>query len=175
MAKLSKHTATIITVVGALVLIGIIVVASILTYTSNEDEQSQSESSGNEVNITAEVLEFTQWSLEDLYIITDSYTGLSFPGYGTIVIPSDQSSVDFLLYNPDLNDCSVVFEISVDEIDEVLYTSDELKPGEIVETITFSQELEVGTYTLNVSVTPVESISSQITDSSLVKGFLVVQ
>ena len=87
--------------------------------------------------------------------------GVAIPGWGTIVIPANQSEnivVDF--YNPELNDglYYLTFELRIEDDSEqgyeVLYKSGLVEPGKHIQKISLTRGLMPGTYNAFIYVQP---------------------
>lgn len=76
--------------------------------------------------------------------------GIQIPGYKSIEISAGTKEVSVELMNPEENE--VYFEISfyLPETDEIIYTSDLIRPGQHFYEITLEREMEAGEYPLTI-------------------------
>lgn len=76
--------------------------------------------------------------------------GIQIPGYKSIEISAGTKEVSVELMNPEENE--VYFEISfyLPETDEIIYTSDLIRPGQHLYEITLEREMEAGEYPLTI-------------------------
>lgn len=76
--------------------------------------------------------------------------GIQIPGYKSIEIPAGTKDVSVELTNPEEN--QVYFQISfyLPDIDETIYTSKLIKPGQSLYEVTLEKEMEAGEYPLTI-------------------------
>ena len=72
--------------------------------------------------------------------------GIKIPGYPSISLPADQQDVEVALLNPEGNPCYFTFELVLTDTDEVLYTSKQVEPGQMITNITLNRALPAGQY-----------------------------
>lgn len=87
-------------------------------------------------------------------IAADHVSGIAIPGYGNIYFPSDETTVQITLYNPEKNDCLFRFELYIDDENEPIASTELIEPGKAVQTVTLSRPLTKGEYSLNIKVLP---------------------
>lgn len=100
---------------------------------------------------------------------------IAIPGYPKIYAAAGQTAMDVVLGNPEGNPCYFVYELVLEDGDEVLYTSGQIPPGEAVPSITLSRALDAGEYpaVLKISTYHVETQAPM--NGANVKTTLVVQ
>jgi hypothetical protein len=69
------------------------------------------------------------------------------------------------LLNPEGNPCYFTFELVLSDTDEVLYTSKQVPPGQMIEEITLTRPLEVGQYNATLRIT-----TASLQDGSAMNG-----
>ena len=79
--------------------------------------------------------------------------GIKIPGYPSISLPANQQTVQVALLNPEGNPCYFTFELVLSDTDEVLYTSKQVPPGQMIEEITLTRPLEAGQYNATLRIT----------------------
>lgn len=65
--------------------------------------------------------------------------GIKIPGYPSISLPANQQTVQVALLNPEGNPCYFTFELVLSDTNEVLYTSKQVPPGQMIEEITLTR------------------------------------
>ncbi len=100
---------------------------------------------------------------------------IAIPGYPKIYAVAGETKMDVVLGNPEGNPCFFVYELVLEDGDEVLYTSGQIPPGEAVPSITLSRALKAGEYpaVLKISTYHVETQAAM--NGANVKTTLVVQ
>lgn len=78
--------------------------------------------------------------------------GIAIPGYESITLPAGECEVDLILPNPTDNPCNFWFTLTLVETGEELYRSGMIPPGMAVTKVTLSHALEVGDYTVVISI-----------------------
>lgn len=86
----------------------------------------------------------SDWS--DQQTTDNEKQGIKIPGYPSMTIEANKKNVSVALMNPDGNPCYFIFELSLDDTGEVLYTSDMIPPGQAIYEMTLSHGLSAGTY-----------------------------
>lgn len=83
-------------------------------------------------------------------------TGIAIPGWGQISIPAGKTEVMVEFPNPVANTDKyyLTFKLVLKDTGEVLYTSGLVPPGKVIQKITLSRALTVGTYDAIVKVQP---------------------
>ncbi|MBQ8310953.1 MAG: hypothetical protein IJX80_08080 [Clostridia bacterium] len=77
---------------------------------------------------------------------------ISLPGYETITLPANETTVGIVLPNPSGNPCNFWFTLILEDTGEVLYRSGMIPPGMAVTEITLSRALAVGDYKLTIQI-----------------------
>ena len=96
------------------------------------------------------------WSgdqLPDKSAASGEAVGIKIPGYPSISLPADKQTVQVALLNPEGNPCYFTFELVLSDTDEVLYTSKQVPPGQMIEQITLSRPLSAGQYNATLRIT----------------------
>ena len=91
--------------------------------------------------------------------------GIKIPGYPSISLPANQQTVQVALLNPEGNPCYFTFELVLSDTDEVLYTSKQVPPGQMIEEITLTRPLEAGQYNATLRIT-----TASLQDGSAMNG-----
>ena len=73
--------------------------------------------------------------------------------------------VQVALLNPEGNPCYFTFELVLSDADEVLYTSKQVPPGQMIEEITLTRPLEAGQYNATLRIT-----TASLQDGSAMNG-----
>jgi hypothetical protein len=83
-------------------------------------------------------------------------SGVAIPGWGSITIPANQTSVAVDFYNPEANDGQyyLTYEMRLADGDELLYSSGLIPPGKHIQQITLSRALDAGNYDVVLHVQP---------------------
>ena len=102
------------------------------------------------------------WSGDQL---PDKSVGIKIPGYPSISLPTNQQTVQVALLNPEGNPCYFTFELVLSDTDEVLYTSKQVPPGQMIEEITLTRPLEAGQYNATLRIT-----TASLQDGSAMNG-----
>lgn len=151
-----KHI--VIGIIAAVVIIGIAVLAGMkLSRSQQQDtftpdlEQGTSAWSGDQ--------------LPDKSADTGEAVGIKIPGYPSISLPANQQTVQVALLNPEGNPCYFTFELVLSDTDEVLYTSKQVPPGQMIEEITLTRPLEAGQYNATLRIT-----TASLQDGSAMNG-----
>ena len=95
--------------------------------------------------------------------------GIKIPGYPSISLPADQQDVEVALLNPEGNPCYFTFELVLTDTGEVLYTSKQVEPGQMITNITLNRALPAGQYNAELRVT-----TASLQDGSAMNGANVV-
>ena len=82
--------------------------------------------------------------------------GIKIPGYPSISLPANQQTVQVALLKP---------ELVLSDTDEVLYTSKQVPPGQMIEEITLTRPLEAGQYNATLRIT-----TASLQDGSAMNG-----
>ena len=69
------------------------------------------------------------------------------------------------LLKPEGNPCYFTFELVLSDTDEVLYTSKQVPPGQMIEEITLTRPLEAGQYNATLRIT-----TASLQDGSAMNG-----
>ena len=91
--------------------------------------------------------------------------GIKIPGYPSISLPANQETVQVALLNPEGNPCYFTFELVLSDTDEVLYTSKQVPPGQMIEEIKLSRPLESWQNIATLRIT-----TSSLQDGSAMNG-----
>ena len=91
--------------------------------------------------------------------------GIKIPGYPSISLPANQQTVQVALLNPEGNPCYFTLELVLSDTDEVLYTSKQVPPGQMIEEITLTRPLEAGQYNATLRIT-----TASLQDGSAMNG-----
>ncbi len=78
--------------------------------------------------------------------------GIKMPGYRPGAMPSGSETLKIALLNPEGNPCYFVFDITLKDTGESLYTSKLVPPGMAVTEQTLSRSLKTGVYPLSIRV-----------------------
>jgi len=76
--------------------------------------------------------------------------GIKIPGYGTVTISSNSTSIGMILLNPEENPCYFIFELVVDG--ESLYQSGMVAPSLCIEGFEISKALKKGEYSAKLQI-----------------------
>ena len=95
--------------------------------------------------------------------------GIKIPGYPSISLPANQQDVEVALLNPEGNPCYFTFELVLTDTDEVLYTSKQVEPGQMITNITLNRALPAGQYNAELRIT-----TASLQDGSAMNGANVV-
>ena len=91
--------------------------------------------------------------------------GIKIPGYPSISLPANKPDAEVALLNPEGNPCYFTFELVLSDTDEVLYTSKQVPPGQMIEEITLTRPLEAGQYNATLRIT-----TASLQDGSAMNG-----
>lgn len=72
--------------------------------------------------------------------------GIRIPGYPYIRIPCGETEVRVSLLNPEGNPCYFVFEIVLQDTEEVLFQSKQVPPGKAINRLVLTRPLKKGEY-----------------------------
>ena len=92
-----------------------------------------------------------------------------FPNMDSLTVSVDTADARILLENPDGNGCYFIFEIILADAGEILYVSAPVSPGEKIESVRLTRQLEKGEYkaTLNIrayaigGIEEIDAVSSE--------------
>ena len=76
--------------------------------------------------------------------------GIQIPGYKSIEISAGTKEVSVELMNPEENEVYLEISFYLPETDEIIYTSDLIRPGQHLYEITLEREMEAGEYPLTI-------------------------
>ncbi len=107
-------------------------------------------------------------------LATQESTGIHIPGYGEIFFPEGEQDVSITLYNPQKNDCILVYSLYLNDETEPIYTSGGIEPGKAVQQISLSHALEAGEYTLKLHITPYDPQTGSMLNQADVSAPLLV-
>ncbi|MCL2517027.1 MAG: hypothetical protein FWF15_00560 [Oscillospiraceae bacterium] len=93
--------------------------------------------------------------------------------YDSITIPANSPDVQIFLVNPTGNNCCFVFEITLEDTNEVLYISGLVKPGMYLENITLLKTLEKGEYNAVLVIYTYDPENQTATRNSTIKFDLI--
>lgn len=79
--------------------------------------------------------------------------GIKIPGYPSISLPANKQDAEVALLNPEGNPCYFTFELVLTDTDEVLYTSKQVEPGQMIANITLNRALPAGQYNAELRIT----------------------
>lgn len=105
---------------------------------------------------------------------TDGSNGIAIPGYGDVYFPAGKKDVQITLYNPEQNDCLFRFELYIDDRTEPIAATDLIEAGKAVQTVTLSESLDAGEYTLAIKVLPYTVEEHVPLNNALVRAKLYV-
>ena len=71
-------------------------------------------------------------------------SSISIPGFDYLVLCADLTTQKVNIYNPDINECLMIFTLSAD--DKIIWQSGYCKPGDGYYEIELSEPLEAGVY-----------------------------
>lgn len=80
-----------------------------------------------------------------------------------------QTDAEVALLNPEGNPCYFTFELVLTDTDEVLYTSKQVEPGQMITNITLNRALPAGQYNAELHIT-----TASLQDGSAMNGANVV-
>lgn len=95
--------------------------------------------------------------------------GIKIPGYPSISLPADKQDAEVALLNPEGNPCYFTFELVLTDTDEVLYTSKQVEPGQMITNITLNRALSAGQCNAELRIT-----TASLQDGSAMNGANVV-
>ena len=91
--------------------------------------------------------------------------GIKIPGYPSLTIAAYKKDVAVGLLNPEGNPCYFIFELSLNDSGEVLYTSKLVPPGQAIYAMHLSRSLKPGTYQATIKISTIS-----LTDGSAMNG-----
>lgn len=124
----------------AVLVMAVIIVICYFNWQAKNKEHYQSSGAGIELIIDPDAA-----SLDAEPTVNPSL-GITIPGFTQIILPADTTEVGILLKNPGENSCNFVYELSLDNTGEILYTSNMVLPGTQIEAVKLSRPLSVGDY-----------------------------
>lgn len=83
--------------------------------------------------------------------------------------PPTNKDAEVALLNPEGNPCYFTFELVLTDTDEVLYTSKQVEPGQMITNITLNRALSAGQYNAELRIT-----TASLQDGSAMNGANVV-
>ena len=83
----------------------------------------------------------TTWTSNQLASYASENSGIKVPGYSHLYFPADSEKVPITLWNPEGNECLFRFTLTLEEENDILYTSDFIEPGMALEEITLNHSL----------------------------------
>ena len=89
--------------------------------------------------------------------------GIKIPG------PANKQDAEVALLNPEGNPCYFTFELVLTDTDEVLYTSKQVEPGQMIANITLNRALPAGQYNAELRIT-----TASLQDGNAMNGANVV-
>lgn len=101
--------------------------------------------------------------------------GIKIPGYPSISLPADQKDARVALLNPEGNPCYFTFELVLRETGEVLYTSKQVPPGQMISDITLSRALSAGEYDAAIRISTASLEDGSAMNGANVETVLIVQ
>ena len=96
----------------------------------------------------------TTWTSNQLASYASENSGIKVPGYSHLYFPADSEKVPITLWNPEGNECLFRFTLTLEEENDILYTSDFIEPGMALEEITLNHSLSPGDYRLLIQIEP---------------------
>lgn len=95
--------------------------------------------------------------------------GIKIPGYPSISLPANKQDAEVALLNPEGNPCYFTFELVLTDTDEVLYTSKQVEPGQMIANIMLNRALPAGQYNAELRIT-----TASLQDGNAMNGANVV-
>lgn len=126
---------------GSIILTAILIFVSI--FVGSALSSGKSEPAAVEVEETSEVAKDTDTM--EVPTVAPSTGGISIPGFSSVTFSADELEQNITLYNPENNKCYFIISLLLPDGTEI-YKSGMLKPGECIEKITLTKELEPGLY-----------------------------
>lgn len=77
---------------------------------------------------------------------------ITMPGYDTVSMKAGNDTANIVLTNPESNQCLFQFQLVLKDTDEVLYTSDMVKPGKAIMSQKLSRALDEGDYNFIIRI-----------------------
>ena len=77
---------------------------------------------------------------------------ITMPGYDTVSMKAGDDTANIVLTNPESNQCLFQFQLVLKDTDEVLYTSDMVKPGKAIMSQKLSRALDEGDYNFIIRI-----------------------
>ena len=77
---------------------------------------------------------------------------ITMPGYDTVSMKAGNDTANIVLTNPESNQCLFQFQLVLKDTDEVLYTSDMVKPGKAILSQKLSRVLDEGDYNFIIRI-----------------------
>ena len=77
---------------------------------------------------------------------------ITVPGYDTVSLQEGKDTAKIVLANPDTNKCLFQFQLILSDTEEVLYTSDMVKPGKAIMNQKLAHALTEGDYPLIIRI-----------------------
>lgn len=96
----------------------------------------------------------TTWTSNQLASYASENSGTKVPGYSHLYFPADSEKIPITLWNPEGNECLFRFTLTLEEENDILYTSDFIEPGMALEEITLNHSLSPGDYRLLIQIEP---------------------
>lgn len=85
-------------------------------------------------------------------ITNDDPESIRFPGYSDITIHAEDTVIPIVLTNPEGNPCLFQFEVTMDDSQDVLLSSDWVEPGKALEGVTLPATLDKGDHTMHIQI-----------------------
>lgn len=101
--------------------------------------------------------------------------GIKIPGYPSISLPKDQTTVNVALVNPEGNPCYFTFELVLKDTGESLYKSKLVPPGKAITEITMSKALSAGEYDATIKITTTSLEDGSAMNGANVETVLIVK
>lgn len=105
----------------------------------------------------------------------DNSKGIKIPGYPTLMIAANKKSVPVALLNPEGNPCYFIFEVSLNDTGEVLYTSKMVPPGQAIYEMNLSRSLKAGKYQATIKISTISLEDGSAMNGAKMATELIVQ
>lgn len=77
---------------------------------------------------------------------------ITMPGYDTVSMKAGEDTSNIVLTNPESNQCLFQFQLILKDTDEILYTSDMVKPGKAIMNQKLSRAMDEGDYNFIIRI-----------------------
>ena len=153
-------------------IIAAIIVGAVLVVTNSIENSS--DSAGVGLTVDPDSGTFVEPEIEEL---EKSDGGISIPGWGSIKVAANETTVDVNLKNPDENEgkYDLAFTITLDGEDEPLAETGLIPAGKSALKLKLAKPLEPGTYEATVLVQPFRVDDQSKTNNAEIKTVIIAE